>query len=330
MKLSIVTTLYMSEHHLQEFCERIRRVAHRIAEEDYEMIMVNDGSPDKSLEVAVALSAVYPNLRVVDLSRNFGHHQAMRAGLSHTVGERVFLIDSDLEEQPEWLEVFDRELTERECDIVIGAQAKRKGRWGERLTGAVFWHLFSMIGSSVTIKDQTTARLMTRRFINSLLRFTEKELFLHGVMELVGFEVSTVVVKKGMTSPSTYSLRRRVALLLNAITSFSTAPLMWALWVGALIAFISTAYALTLVYRKVMWDYVVEGWTSVMVSIWIFSGVIISLIGIVGLYIAKIFSETKRRPSTIIKDVYKDGAILKGKSSGSRFPHYLTADDRLP
>ena len=110
MKLSVVTTLYQSAVYIEEFCRRISLVADELAGDSYEIILVNDGSPDHSLDVAVGLAAQDKRLVVVDLSRNFGHHQAMMTGLSYARGERVFLIDSDLEEEPEWLRGFYDEL----------------------------------------------------------------------------------------------------------------------------------------------------------------------------------------------------------------------------
>ena len=135
MRLSIVATLYNSEPHLNEFYERLTQSAQQITH-DYEIILVNDGSPDSSLELALKLFDQDSRVRVIDLSRNFGHHKAIMTGLEHTQGECVFLIDSDLEEPPETLNLFWDEMQRgRDLDVVFGVQGKRKGKVFERVSG---------------------------------------------------------------------------------------------------------------------------------------------------------------------------------------------------
>lgn len=135
MKLSIVTTLYQSAAYIDEFHRRASEQAKILAGDDYEIVMVNDGSPDDSLQRAVELHRVDPHVVVVDLSRNFGHHKAFMTGLAYSRGAKVFLIDSDLEEQPEWLAEFGDKLQKTGADSVYGVQANRRGGAVERLTG---------------------------------------------------------------------------------------------------------------------------------------------------------------------------------------------------
>lgn len=315
MKLSIVATLYQSAPHLLEFYEKMSQSAAKSVGDDYEIILVNDGSPDDSRDIALSLSEKDSKIIVIDLSKNFGHHHSMRVGLSHTRGNQIFLIDSDLEEDPEWLPLFEQELASKKCDFVVGFQNHRKGKIFERMTGWIFWSLFNWIAESPVVKNQTTARLMTRRFVNEFLKFEEQEFFLHGVMTLVGFENSHVDVVKKSTSETTYTFRKRTALMLNAITSFSTAPLKIILLVGLIIALSAAAYASFLILEKLFFHEVILGWTSVMVSIWFIGGLIISLIGSLGVYISKIFSEIKRRPTTIIREIYQNGKPIKVDSN---------------
>ena len=117
MKLSIVTTLYQSSKYINEFYQRATHSARELAGDDYEIIFVNDGSPDNSLELAIGLSDQDTHLTIVDLSRNFGHHKAIMAGLAHTKGDRIFLLDSDLEEEPEWLHTFSQEMEKNNSEI---------------------------------------------------------------------------------------------------------------------------------------------------------------------------------------------------------------------
>ncbi|MBI5664356.1 MAG: glycosyltransferase family 2 protein, partial [Nitrospirae bacterium] len=144
MKLSIVTTLYYSEPYIAEFYERISTAAQRITD-DYELILVNDGSPDESLSAALALYEKDKRVIVIDFAKNFGHHKAIMTGLSYAQGDYVFLIDSDLEEQPENLDLFWNELhAAPNIDVVYGTQYKRKGGWFEKITGNIFYKLFNI------------------------------------------------------------------------------------------------------------------------------------------------------------------------------------------
>lgn len=206
MKLSVVATLYRSEPFIGEFLTRMGAVAGKIAGDDYELILVNDGSPDDSLAVALAKAEADPHLVVVDLSRNFGHHKAMMTGLAHADGDLVFLIDSDLEEEPEWLESFHGQLRDQGCDVVYGVQKSRKGRVFERWSGVVFYSLLRTLTALDLPKNIVTARLMTRRYVEALLRHEEREVFLAGLLQITGFDQRpTPVTKKAPAKPHTPS-----------------------------------------------------------------------------------------------------------------------------
>src|SRR5262245_15015952 len=143
--LSIVNTLYQSEGFITEFHARCTAAATRLAASSYEIIFVNDGSPDQSLQKAIDLHAHDPHVRVIDLSRNFGHHKALMTGLAHARGELVFLIDSDLEEDPEWLPRFREALIATGADVIYGVQKARKGGWFERTSGDLFFRVFNRV-----------------------------------------------------------------------------------------------------------------------------------------------------------------------------------------
>ncbi len=310
MKLSIVATLYKSEDYVEEFCRRASECAEQLVSDDFEIVLVNDGSPDNSLEIAVEIAAVNTNVVVVDLSRNFGHHKAMMTGLDYAQGERVFLIDVDLEENPEWLLRFTEELNEQGCDVVYGVQKKRKGGIFERVSGKVFYYLFRKITGLSIPEDVTTARLMTRRYVDALLMHDEREVFLAGLWLITGFLQCPLVVSKQHSSETTYSLFHKLSIFVNSITSFSNIPLISIFYVGVAILLVSGGFATYLMISWLLFSNSVSGWTSVMVSIWFLGGLMISLIGVVGIYLAKVFSETKRRPYTIVRQVY-NGVLKK-------------------
>ena len=305
MKLSIVATLYCSEAYLPEFCERASAAARQISNGSYEIVLVNDGSPDRSLDIAVALSESDPHVVVVDLSRNFGHHRAMMTGLAHARGELVFLIDSDLEEEPEWLISFHGQMATQDCDVVFGVQKTRKGGWFERWSGDLFYRLLPIISGIDMPRNMVTARLMTRRYVNALLLHEEREIDIGGLWVVTGFEQRSQVIKKHSTSETTYSLRHRFSLLINSITAFSNLPLIGIFYVGLTMLLVSGAFASFFVAQWLLIDQPVSGWTSVIVSLWLIGGMVILFLGVIGIYLAKMFSEVKRRPYTIIRKVYE-------------------------
>jgi len=304
MKLSIVATLYKSAPHLAEFHARASEAAKRFADEDYEIVLVNDGSPDNSLDLAIELTHADPHTVVVDLSRNFGHHKAMMAGLAQARGERIFLIDSDLEEEPEWLANFAVTMAEEAADVVYGVQDVRKGNRFERWSGELYYTVFNYLANIDHPRNIVTARLMSRRYLDALLQFREREMVISCLWVITGYKQCAKVVKKHSASATTYNLARKIEHATNSITSFSEVPLRMIFYTGLIIFAGALLYAGYLVFHKLVLATPMDGWTSVMVSIWLLGGLIISFVGLIGIYLAKVFSETKQRPSTIVRAIH--------------------------
>lgn len=305
MKLSIVTTLYRSRSFLGEFYQRATAAAQAFAGDDYEIVIVNDGSPDDSLDIAIELARNDAHLVVVDLSRNFGHHKAMMTGLAHASGEWVYLIDSDLEESPEWLDEFAQLLAQRRCDVVYGVQEQRKGGWFERLSGQWFWSMFNALTDMSLPANIVTARLMTRRYVDALVQHREREVFMAGLWHITGFTQIATTVRKLSNATSTYTLRKKVSLLINSITAFSNTPLIGIFYLGVGISALAAVYVVWLLVFWLFLNRPPTGWTSVMASIWLLGGLIMSSIGVIGIYLSKIFSEAKQRPYTIVRQIYR-------------------------
>jgi len=303
MNLSIVTTLYQSASHLSEFHRRVSAAAQSLVDH-YEIILVNDGSPDSSLETALALCAQDERVKVIDLSRNFGHHKAIMTGLAQAEGDLIFLLDCDLEEDPELLPIFWGELKKTGADVIYGVQETRKGNWGERVSGYLFYRLFNFLSNYPVPANVLTARLMTRRYARQLIEHKDREVFLLGLWAITGFQQIPLTVPKHSRSPSTYSLRRRISILVNAITSFSNRPLVYVFYLGCSISFFAGIAALYLVVRRLFFGEYLAGWPSLIVSIWLLGGLTIFCLGILGVYLSKIFMETKPRPYTIIRRIH--------------------------
>ena len=188
---------------------------------DFELIFVNDGSPDNSAALIRELIQKDDRVILIDLSRNFGHHHAIMAGLEQSLGEFVFLIDIDLEESPEWLNDFYGDLLQRHCDVVFGVQERRKGSRFESASGSWFYTLFNKLSPTHITPNLCTVRLMTRQYVNAVIQMKEKNIFLAGIFSWVGFHQYGKTVKKGSReTPSTYTLSKKFSLLENAISSF--------------------------------------------------------------------------------------------------------------
>lgn len=304
MYLSIVTTLYCSAPYINEFYQRISIEAQELAN-DYEIVFVNDGSPDDSLDIAVKLHQEDERVRVIDLSRNFGHHKAIMTGLSYARGKLIFLLDSDLEEEPELLSLFHEHYQSSDVDVVYGVQKVRKGNVFEKIAGGVFYRFFNLISSYPIPPNLITARLMSQRYVKSLVEHRDQEMFMAGLYAITGFKQVPLVVKKHSKGESTYNFFRKLSIATNSITSFSNKPLIFIFYLGAVISLISAIAVIVLIIRRVFFNVLLSGWPSLIVSIWFLGGLTIFSLGVIGIYIAKIFSETKQRPYTIVRNIYE-------------------------
>lgn len=303
MKLSIVTTLYKSAPYVAEFHERASRAAAAITT-DYEIVFVNDGSPDDAGERAIALHQRDPHVRVLDLSRNFGHHRAMMTGLEHARGDRVFLLDVDLEEQPEWLAEFERVMQQTAADVVYGVQVRRKGGLFERVSGTIFYKGFNALLDHPIPENAVTARLMTRRYVDSLVRHRDRSMTMAPLWAMTGYRQTPVGVEKKSRRDTSYGVGRRIAALVDNLTSFSNRPLVYIFYIGSFIMFVSACAAAMLIWKTEHGEVGVPGWPTLIVSIWFLGGVTIFCLGVIGVYLSKIFVETKDRPHTIVRAEY--------------------------
>jgi putative glycosyltransferase len=303
MKLSVVTTLFKSAATVREFHQRISAEARKITT-DYEIIMVDDGSPDDALQIALELLQTDPRLEVVELSRNFGHHKAMMTGIECATGDLSFLIDVDLEEPPELLGEFYKTYVDGQWDVVYGRQTRRKGGWLERTLGAIAWLLVRWMLPFEIPKDHSTVRLMSREYARALVRHKEHNTAIGGLWVMTGFKQTGVPFEKLSRPMPSYGFTDRLVKLLDSLTSFSERPLYAVFFVGLVILGLSGAFAVWLFIRGLSGG-ITPGWVSVMVSVWFLGGLGIFCIGVVGLYTSRIFLETKMRPYTIIRETYR-------------------------
>ena len=307
MKISIVSTLYKSEKYLDEFLNECLSALSIIECKDFEFVFVNDGSPDNSLLFLIHKKKSIPQIKIIDLSRNFGHHYAMQVGLQNVEGDYIFLIDNDLEVSPNFLVDCYKEITNQpELDVVYGYQEMRKGKLIENVGGNIFWWLINKFSDVKIPKNILTERLMKKHYVASLLTLGDSNLFLGGMMYWTGYNQKGLAIQKKLRNgQSTYSSRKRLELMIQAVTSFSGKPLEYLFYFGIMITIGSLATIFFVMFKKIIYgDSVQLGWTSLVVLNVLILGIISTFLGLIGIYIYKIFKQVQSRPNAIIKAIY--------------------------
>jgi putative glycosyltransferase len=298
--------MYRSRGFLHQFLAECQSMLQTIGcGDDHEIVLVNDGSPDDSVNYALERQTDIPTLVVVDLSRNFGHHHAMQAGLRFARGDRVFLIDCDLEVAPAALVELDQKQRSTGADLVFGYQEVRKGGWFEKISGGLFWKGFNALSDVKIPENILTERVMTRRFVDALLSMGDYNLFLGGMMSWTGYrQLGVAIPKKQRHGQSTYTLLKRLQLMVNAVSSFSSRPLSWMFNIGLLITMASFCYALYLVARKALFGDALIGFTSIMALLALSLGIVTTGLGLIGIYLGKVFNQVQNRPTFIVRDYH--------------------------
>lgn len=309
--LSIVTTVYRSQRTIALFAERALAAGTKISR-DVELIVVDDGSPDGSAGIVRTIVDTDSRVRLVQLSRNFGHHKAMLAGLEQASGDLVFLIDSDLEEAPELLIDMIHVIERNPVDCLYGVQHGRKGGVMERWSGHAFYWLFGALSEVKIPENVSTLRLMTRRYTQSLMRFRDKNPVFVPLSLLAGYPQAPYHFTKENTSKTTYSLRRRISLTMLAITTFSGRPLQLMFAISLVLAFLGLIYGGYVVIRALTGS-VQDGWSSLMAVVVFFFSLNAMFIGLIGLYVKQVLDEVKDRPRSIVQEIYSGRASVEGK-----------------
>lgn len=323
--LSIVATLYRS----RQFIERFHAEACRVADAlglTFEIVLVNDGSPDDSLDVARAIHDRDRRVKIIDLSRNFGHHRALMTAFACASADLVYVTDVDLEEPMDFLKVCHERFRQGDCDVVYGYQTERRGTWPARVTGELFWKAFNFLCNIKLPRNLVTARLMSKRYVESLLEHREHDPYIVGLWVSTGYDQVGLPIDKDTSGFSTYSTLRRIRLAVNSIVSFSSRPLLLSAGIGIVICMLASLYVIYLIGQWVILGNPIEGWTSLIISVWFLGGINLFFIGLVGLYISKIFAEVKQRPNVIIRQVYGELSAAPHEQTGLRYRAAAHAD----
>ena len=232
MDLSIVSTLYYSEPFLDEFIKRCVASAEKVTL-DFEFVLIDDGSPDASLRKALLYAQSEPRIKIIELSRNFGHHAAILAGLAHAKGDLIFLLNSDLEEPPELLRDFLDVMQRENADVVFGVHDRSQGTLFHRWSGSIFWMVFNLFSEVREEINRCTISVMTRQYAEIMSGFPERNVSLNGLFAWPGFKQVAVRIERSIQrQKSTYTFRKRLALFSKSIVDFSAAPLVAIFYLG--------------------------------------------------------------------------------------------------
>jgi putative glycosyltransferase len=269
--------------------------------QDFEIVLVDDGSPDNSRDLAVSLQAIFPQIRVVELSRNFGHHPAILAGITEAKGEFVFLIDCDLEEAPELLTPFWSQIDK--VDVVFGVHDRKGKRFLSIISGNAFWKFMNVAANVNIVRNLANVRLMRRNYVDALLSMPDRNIFLGGMFSWPGFRQMAVKIERSERAGSSYTVYARFRLAAVAAISFSKRPLFFVFGLGISITAFSLATATFFLIQKVLFpETVLSGFASIMISIWLLGGMLMGAIGVVGFYIAHIYEQARNRPLYIVRE----------------------------
>ncbi|MBO4263559.1 MAG: glycosyltransferase family 2 protein [Bacteroidales bacterium] len=301
-QLSVVSPVYRGEKTLDALTSRISAAVAPITT-DYEIILVNDASPDRSWEKICQICRHDDRVVGLNLSRNFGQHAAITAGLACASGEWVVVMDCDLQDCPEEIPRLYAKAMEG-YDSVLAQRMTRHDTLSKRLSSKLFYHVFSFL--TETGQDASVANfgIYSRKVIDAVLRMGDALRYFPTQVQWVGFRQARLPVKHGTREEghSNYNLRRLMHLATNTMLTFSSRPLRIIVKFGFLITLLSIIAGIYILIKWFAGGIAVLGYTSLIISIWFLAGVIISLLGIVGLYIGSIFEQVKNRPYYIVSE----------------------------
>lgn len=302
MKYSLVIPIFNEQETIPELWYRLTGVFASI-KDDWEVIFVNDGSTDASRLMLTELSQRHQNVKVLNLSRNFGHQPAITAGIDHAAGDAVILMDGDLQDDPEAILTF-IQYWQQGYDVVYALRVKRKEHWLKRLAFKIFYYLQTNLSDIKLPRDAGIFSLLDRRVIKVLRQMPERNKYLSGLRAYTGFKQIGVVVERGPRyhGQPRVSIRKLFKLAFDGIFSFSTLPLRLVTYLGILVSFTAFAIAIIGLVIKFILGREFLDWPFGLTSIFFLGGVQLLSLGIIGEYIGRIYEEVKQRPYYIIAE----------------------------
>lgn len=328
-RVSVVVPCYNEEQCLNKLYRRLASVCIEVVRDSYEIVLVNDGSKDSTWTLITALAESDPRIVGINLSRNYGHQIALTAGLDQCNGERILVIDADLQDPPELLADMIK-LMDQGADIVYGQRRKRAGEtWFKKTSARLFYRLLQQLTDVHIPLDTGDFRLMNRRALNALLAMPEYHRFIRGMVSWIGFEQVPLLYDRDErhAGETKYPLSKMLTFAIDAITGFSIRPLRLATIGGIAL---SVPAILLLVYTLYSWLYLdtVRGWTSLMVVVLLLGSAQMILIGVIGEYLGRLYIESKGRPLYLLKEIINSNQKLNVddlhyRSANAQYMRYM-------
>ncbi|MBL7085937.1 MAG: glycosyltransferase family 2 protein [Candidatus Cloacimonetes bacterium] len=303
--ISVIVPCYNEQEVISKFYERLQSVMDNIGH-NYEIIFVDDGSSDNTKAVAILLKKKNDKIKVISLSRNFGHQIAVTAGLDYAKGDVVVIIDADLQDPPEVIPEFLSKIKQG-YNVVYGKRRTRKGEsYFKLLTAKIFYKVINRLTHNMIPQDTGDFRMFDKKVLSALKRMKEKDRFLRGMVSWVGFKQKAVFYNRDARYAGTthYPLKKMIVFAFNAITGFSSFPLHVVFWLGIIITIVAIFLSLFVFLVRVLFpEYFIPSYSSIILVILFFGGIQIISLGVVGMYIARIFEMSKDRPLYLIDSI---------------------------
>jgi glycosyltransferase involved in cell wall biosynthesis len=300
--ISVVIPVYKAEKSLNELYQRLKSALGAISE-DFEIVLVEDCGGDASWQVVEELASIDKRVRGIQFSRNFGQHYGITAGLDFCDGDWVVVMDCDLQDQPEEIPRLYAK-AQQGFDIVLALRGTRQDPLLKRITSRVFYKVFSYLADIDYDGGSGNFRIMSRKVVINFRLMREQLRFFGGLVKWMGFPTASIEVQHAerFEGNSTYTFSRLWKLAVETIIAYSDKPLRIAVRLGFSMAFFSFCYGAYVLWHTMIYGSVVLGWHSLMVSLFFIGGIIISILGIIGIYLGKAFDESKRRPLYIVSN----------------------------
>jgi len=318
VKYSVVIPVYNEALVIRETYKRLKRVMEQ-TDGVYELLFVNDGSKDETLDMLKELAVRDDTVKYLDFSRNFGHQIAITAGMDYASGEAIVIIDADLQDPPELiLEMIEK--WKEGYDVVYAKRTKRKGEtFFKKATAYAFYRLLQAATEIDIPLDTGDFRLIDRKVRDELVGMRERSRFVRGLVSWVGFKQTAIEYERDerFAGETKYPLKKMIRFSLDGITSFSYKPLKLASLLGFLLSFVSVVWMIAVLYLKLFTHSTVTGWSSLVMTVLFFNGVVLIMLGVIGEYIGRIYDEVKHRPLYILKESW---GIRRGNE---KVPYYV-------
>jgi glycosyltransferase involved in cell wall biosynthesis len=300
--ISVVVPIFNEELILNELIARLQNNLNLITA-DFEVIIIDDGSSDLSWQKILENNLFDKRIKGIKFSRNFGHHQAITAGLHKSKGEWVIVMDGDLQDRPEVIpELYKK--SQQGFDVVFVSRKNRPEKRHYLLLQGIFYFLLRILSGIRYDSSQANFSIINRKVVEAFKKFPENSRFYLSTIKWLGFKNGVVFADHGtrFAGKPSYTFRRRIQLAFDIIFSYSERPLKFAIFLGSFVSVLAIIFSLMLIYAALKWGFTVLGWPSLIISIFFLNGSILIVLGIIGIYLGRVFKEVKHRPLYVIEE----------------------------